>query len=157
MSEGAIVVPTNGKRSTERYAEIGQSVISLDLCLDYERSSRIVLASSFECSDHDLQQGVGLFQSLGKHVSVIKDIVGMVLTSMVAMLANEGSLLVQEEVADVAAVNLAMRKGVNYHLGPLEWAEQWGWDSVVETLDYLEQVNANRYQTSEWLRQKIKL
>jgi 3-hydroxyacyl-CoA dehydrogenase len=46
----------------------------------------------------------------------------MVLTSKVAMLANEGSLLVQEEVADVAAVNLAMRKGVNYHLGPLEWA-----------------------------------
>jgi|TARA_B110000967_G_C18802421_1_gene519215 3-hydroxybutyryl-CoA dehydrogenase len=122
LPEGAIVVPTNGKRSTERYAEIGQSVISLDLCLDYERSSRIVLASSFECSDHDLQQAVGLFQSLGKHVSVIKDIVGMVLTSMVAMLANEGSLLVQEEVADVAAVNLAMRKGVNYHLGPLEWA-----------------------------------
>ena len=157
LPEGAIVVPANGKRSTERSAEIGQSVISLDLCLDYERSTRIVLAPSLECSEQDLQQAVGLFQSLGKQVSVIKDIAGMVLTRTVAMLANEASLLVQEEVADVAAVNLAMRKGVNYPLGPLEWAEQWGWDSVVETLDNLQQVNAERYQTSEWLRQKIKL
>ena len=50
-----------------------------------------------------------------------------------------------------------MRKGANYSLGPLEWSEQWSWDSVVETLDNLQQVNAERYQTSEWLRQKIKL
>jgi len=154
---GAIVVPSNGKSSTERSTEIEQTVISVDLCLDYESSSRIVLAPALECSDKDLQQAVGLFQSLGKQVSVIKDIAGMVLTRTVAMLANEASLLVQEEVADSAGVNLAMRKGVNYPQGPLEWAEQWGWDSVVETIDNLRQVNAERYQTSEWLRQKVKL
>jgi 3-hydroxybutyryl-CoA dehydrogenase len=131
-------------------------VISLDLCLDYERSSRIVLAPALECSEKDLEQAVGLFQSLGKEVSVIKDIAGMVLTRTVAMLANEASLLVQEEVADAAGVNLAMRKGVNYPVGPLEWAEQWGWHSVVETLDNLRQQNAERYQISEWLRKKTK-
>ena len=81
----------------------------------------------------------------------------MVLTRTVAMLANEASLLVQEEVADAAGVNLAMRKGVNYPVGPLEWGVQWGWNSVVETLDNLHQLNPERYQTSEWLRQKIKL
>jgi len=53
-------------------------------------------------------------------------------------------------------VNLAMRKGVNYPVGPLEWAEQWGWHSVVETLDNLRQQNAERYQISEWLRKKTK-
>ena len=80
----------------------------------------------------------------------------MVLTRMFNMLVNEVSLIVQEEIADIASVNLTMRKGVNYPLGPLEWAEKWGWDSVVETLDNLQQVNAERYQTSEWLQQKIK-
>ena len=157
LPEGAIVVTSNGKSSTLRSAEIGQTVISLDLCLDFERSSRIVLAPALDCPEKDLQQAVGLFESLGKQVSVIKDVAGMVLTRTVAMLANEASLLVEEEVADVAGVNLAMRKGVNYPLGPLEWAEKWGWDSVVETLENLRQVNAERYQVSEWLRQKIKL
>jgi len=156
MPGGSIVVTSNGKSSTERSADVGQTVISLDLCLDYERSSRIVLAPALECSEKDLEQAVGLFQSLGKEVSVIKDIAGMVLTRTVAMLANEASLLVQEEVADAAGVNLAMRKGVNYPVGPLEWAEQWGWHSVVETLDNLRQQNAERYQISEWLRKKTK-
>ena len=73
FSEGTIVVPSNGKSSTERSSEIGQSVISIDLCLDFEYSSRVVLAPAQECPDKDLQQAVGLFQSLGKKVSLIKD------------------------------------------------------------------------------------
>jgi 3-hydroxybutyryl-CoA dehydrogenase len=128
LPEGAIVVPANGKSSTERSAEIEKSVIPLDLYLDYERSSSIVLAFSLEYSKQELQQAVGLYHPLGKHVSIIKDIAVMVLTRTVAMLANKASLIVQEEVADVAALKLAMRKGVNYPLGPLELGEQWGWD-----------------------------
>ncbi|MDP6309126.1 MAG: 3-hydroxyacyl-CoA dehydrogenase family protein, partial [SAR324 cluster bacterium] len=154
LPEGGVIVPSNGKSSTERSIEIGQTVISLDLCLDFEQTPRIVLAPSFECPEIVFLQAVGLFQSLGKEVSVIKDNAGMVLTRTIAMLVNEASLLVQEKVADAAGVNLAMRKGVNYPQGPLEWAEQWGWGSVVETLENLRQVNAERYQVSDWLRQK---
>ena len=156
LPAGAFVVLSNGINSTERSAEIGQPVISLDLCLDFERSSRFVLAPASACPDNVLREAVGLFQSLGKQVSVIKDIAGMVLTRTVAMLANEASLLVQDEVADVAGVNLAMRKGVNYPLGPLEWAEKLGLAAVAEILDNLRKVYGVRYQASAWLRQKAK-
>jgi len=81
----------------------------------------------------------------------------MVLARTVAMLVNEASLLVQEEVADVAGVNLAMRKGANYPKGTLEWAEQWGFPSVVETLENLREIYGERYQTSHWLQQKAKI
>ena len=94
---------------------------------------------------------------MGKQVSVLKDIPGMVLARTVAMLANEASLLVQEEVADAAGVNLAMRKGANYPQGTLEWAEQWGFSSVVETLENLRGIYGERYQTSHWLQQKAKI
>ena len=154
LPAGAAVVISNGKSSTERSTQSGRTVVSLDLCLDYVQSSRIALAQASQCSANVLQEAVGLFQSLNKKVSVLKDIPGMVLTRTVAMLANEASLLVQEEVADAAGVNLAMRKGVNYPQGPLEWAEQWGLLSVVETLDNLRQVYGERYQVSRWLQQK---
>ncbi|MBC8259058.1 MAG: 3-hydroxyacyl-CoA dehydrogenase [SAR324 cluster bacterium] len=154
LPSGAAVVCSNGKSSSERSAELGNEVISLDLCLDYQQSSRIVLAPAENCPEKALQEAVGLFQLMGKQVSVLKDIPGMVLTRTVAMLANEASLLVQEEVADAAGVNLAMRKGVNYPQGPLEWVEEWGISSVVKTLDNLQQVYGERYQCSEWLRQK---
>ena len=77
-------------------------------------------------------------------------------TRTVAMLSNEASLLVQEEVSDAAGVNLAMRKGVNYPQGPLDWAEQWGFFLVVETLDNLRKFYGERYQVSSWLQQKAK-
>ena len=70
-----------------------------------------------------LNKAAGLFQSFGKQVSLIKDIPGMVLTRTVAMLVNEASMLVQEKVSDAADINLAMKKGVNYPLGSLEWGE----------------------------------
>ena len=41
---------------------------------------------------------------------MIKDIHGMVLTRTVAMLVNEASMLVEEEVADAADINMAIKK-----------------------------------------------
>ena len=154
LPAGIMVVISNGKSSTERSSELGGNVVSLDLCLNYVQSSRIALSHSAHCSANDLQEAVGLFQSLNKQVSVLNDIPGMVLTRTVAMLANEASLLVLEEVSDAAGVDQAMRKGVNFPQGPLEWAEQWGLFSLVETLDNLRQVYGERYQVSPWLQQK---
>jgi len=157
LPAGVILVISNGKSSAKLSTELEETVISLDLCLDFEKSSRIVLAPASDCPEKALQESVGLFQSLGKQVSVLKDIPGMVLARTVAMLANEASLLVQEEVADAAGVNLAMRKGANYPKGTLEWAEQWGFSSVVETLENLREIYGERYQTSHWLQQKAKI
>ena len=154
LPAGAAFMISNGKSSTERSLDLEENVISLDLCLDYFQSPRIALAPASQCSAHALQEAVGLFQSLGKLVSVLKDIPGMVLTRTVAMLSNEASLLVQEEISDAAGVNLAMRKGVNYPQGPLEWAEQWGLFSVVETLDNLRKFYGERYQVSSWLQKR---
>ena len=157
LPEGGIVVLSNGKSSEERSLENGDSVISLDLCLDYQHSPRVTLAADSNCPENILNKAAGLFQSFGKQVSLIKDIPGMVLTRTVAMLVNEASMLVQEKVADAADINLAMKKGVNYPLGSLEWGELWGHNSAVETLENLFSEYGERYRVSSWLQQKEKL
>jgi len=157
LPTGVILVNSNGKSSTKISKELEETVVLIDLCLDFEKSSRIALAPTSDCPEKSLQEAVGLFQSLGKEVSLLKDIPGMVMTRTVAMLANEASMIVQEEVSDVAGVNLAMRKGANFPQGTLEWAEKWGFSSVVETLENLLEVYGERYQTSHWLQQKAKL
>ena len=85
---------------------------------------------------------------------MIKDIPGMVLTRTVAMLVNEASMLVEEEVADTEDINMALKNGVNYPLGSLEWGEVWGYNGVVETLENLFSENGERYRVSSWLQQK---
>ena len=154
LPEGGIVVLSNGKSSEERSLENGDSVISLDLCLDYNHSPRVALAANSNCPENVLNKAAGLFQSFDKQVSLIKDIPGMVLTRTVAMLVNEASMLVEEEVADTADINMAMKKGVNYPLGSLEWGELWGYNGVVETLENLFSKYGERYRVSSWLQQK---
>jgi len=154
LPEGGIVVLSNGKSSEERSLENGDSVISLDLCLDYNHSPRVALAADSNCPENVLNKAAGLFQSFDKQVSLIKDIPGMVLTRTVAMLVNEASMLVEEEVADTADINMAMKKGVNYPLGSLEWGELWGYNGVVETLENLFSEYGERYRVSSWLQQK---
>ncbi len=154
---GGIMVISNGKSSEERSLENGDSVISMDLCLDYEYSPRVVIAKDPNCSEKVLNKAVGLFQSLGKQVTLIKDIPGMVLTRSIAMLVNEASMLLEEEVADSSNINLAMKKGVNYPIGSLEWGELWGYKSVVETLENLFHEYGERYRVSSWLKQRGKI
>ena len=154
---GGILVLSNGKSSKERSLENGDSVISIDLCLDYQHSPRVVLAADPNCPENVLNKAAGLFQSFGKQVSVIKDIPGMVLTRTVAMLVNEASMLVEEEVADSEDINLAMKKGVNYPLGSLEWAELSGHNNVVEILENLFNAYGERYRVSSWLKQEDKV
>ena len=81
----------------------------------------------------------------------------MVLSRMVAMLVNEASMLVEEEVADLEDINLAMKKGVNYPLGSLEWGELLGHNNVVEILENLFSEYGERYRVSSWLQQKDKI
>ncbi len=154
---GGIMVPSNGKSSEERSLENGDSVISMDLCLNYQHSPRIVLVADSNCPGKVLNKAAGLFQSFGKQVSVIKDIPGMVLTRMVAMLVNEASMLLEEEVADLGDINMALKKGVNYPIGSLEWGELWGYKNVVETLENLFHEYGERYRVSSWLKQRGKI
>ncbi|MFE6455942.1 3-hydroxyacyl-CoA dehydrogenase [Streptomyces cinereoruber] len=103
-----------------------EEIIYFDLALDYARASRIVLSTGERTSPESLGEAVGLFQALGKQVSVIGDVPGMIVARTVAMLADLAADAVDRGVATAEDVDTAMRLGVNYPLGPLEWAGKVG-------------------------------
>jgi 3-hydroxybutyryl-CoA dehydrogenase len=72
------------------------------------------------------------------------------------MLANEAADAVNQGVCSAADVDLAMRKGVNYPRGPLEWANAIGVGRVLQVLDHLaEMYGEDRYRASPLLRRKV--
>ncbi len=132
------------------------NLVFFDLALDYEKVSRIALAPSDLCSPEALGAAVGLFQALGKSVSVLDDIPGMVVMRTVCMLANEGADAVNQGVCSAEAVNTAMRFGVNYPEGPLRWADTIGIAAVERTLDNMAAVYGDpRYRCSPLIRRKV--
>ncbi|MGW1722551.1 3-hydroxyacyl-CoA dehydrogenase [Streptomyces sp. NPDC002306] len=103
-----------------------RDVVYFDLALDYRRATRIALSASQDTASATLAEATGLFQALGKDVSVIGDVPGMIVARTVARIVDLAHDAVGKGVATEEDVDTAMRLGVNYPLGPFEWSRRLG-------------------------------
>ncbi len=86
----------------------------------------------------------------------IADTPALVVARTIAMLINEAADVVQQGVCTAAAVDAAMKLGVNYPKGPFEWLADWNAQSVIEVLDNLDHYyRGERYRASPWLRHLV--
>ena len=162
-SDGAVVAGdahiylSDGRSATRRAAETGiANTILFDLALDYREASRIAVAPADQASREALHTAIGLFQKLGKQVSIIKDVPGLCVLRTVCMLANEAADTVLHQVCSAEAVDIAMQSGVNYPLGPLAWADIITPRLVLRVLENLQLAyGLDRYRPSHLLRRKV--
>jgi 3-hydroxybutyryl-CoA dehydrogenase len=114
-----------------------RDVVYFDLALDYRRATRIALSASQDTSPRTLSEATGLFQALGKKVSVIGDVPGMIVARTVARIVDLAHDAVAKGVATEEDIDTAMRLGVNYPLGPFEWSRRLGRNWAYALLDDL--------------------
>jgi 3-hydroxybutyryl-CoA dehydrogenase len=134
-----LVLPSGGQLALadgQTSAEF-RDVVYFDLALDYRRATRIALAASQDTSSRTLAEAVGLFQALGKKVSVIGDVPGMIVARTVARIIDLAHDAVAKGVATEEDIDTAMRLGVNYPLGPFEWSRRLGRNWAYALLDDL--------------------
>ncbi|MBT2413819.1 3-hydroxyacyl-CoA dehydrogenase [Streptomyces sp. ISL-12] len=106
-------------------AESGDAV-RFDLALDYRRATRVALSVGQGTRPGTLREATGLFQALGKKVSVIGDVPGMIVARTVARIIDLAHEAVAQGVATAEDVDTAMRLGVNYPAGPFAWERSLG-------------------------------
>ncbi|MFF4270496.1 3-hydroxyacyl-CoA dehydrogenase [Streptomyces sp. NPDC001536] len=114
-----------------------RDVVYFDLALDYRRATRIALSASQDTAQQTLAEAIGLFQALGKDVSVIGDVPGMIVARTVARIVDLAHDAVAKGVATEEDIDTAMRLGVNYPLGPFEWSRRLGRNWAYALLDDL--------------------
>lgn len=145
---------TDGRTATQRSADVGAPVALFDLALDYKTATRIALATADQGGP--LGEVPGLFQAIGLAVSLVDDAPGLIVARTVAMLANEAIEAALTGVAAPAAIDQAMRLGVNYPRGPIAWADGIGLSRVLRVLDNLAVVYGDdRYRASALLRRRV--
>jgi 3-hydroxybutyryl-CoA dehydrogenase len=94
------------------------------------------------------------FGSLGKECEYVQDRVGMVLPRIICQIMNEACFALQDEVAGPEDIDTAMKLGVNYPAGPIEWADKIGFRQVHAVLLALQNdLQEDRYRTAPILRQ----
>ena len=119
--DDAVLLLTDGRTATRRTCDIGRdNVVLVDLALDFATTKTLALTRAQQCSDGAYLAVVGALQRSSYAVVPVADTAGMVLMRTVAMLVNEAADAVNQGVCTASDLDLAMKKGVNYPLGPLE-------------------------------------
>ena len=146
---------SDGRTAAELEAagERPQPTVVVDLALDYASATRIAVAASPRCHAAAWAEAVGALQAAGLAVTRLPDLPGLAVLRTVAMIVNEAADAVHYGVASRADVDLAMRLGVNYPLGPFAWAERIGAARVRAALAALAAFyGEDRYRSSPGLR-----
>jgi 3-hydroxybutyryl-CoA dehydrogenase len=121
------------------------------------KNKRMVeLARGLATQDGAITKAEELFRSMGKETAQVKDAPGLVFPRILSLIINEAARSLDEGVARAEEIDVAMKLGVNYPLGPLRWGDQIGLDEVLAVLEGLQQETGDpRYRPSPLLRKMV--
>ncbi len=94
-----------------------------------------------------------IFQTLGWKYQLVPDIVGMITPRIVSMIVNEAWYTLGDGTSTKEEIDIAMKLGTNYPLGPFEWSEKIGIDKIKELLGALNRIDS-RYSIASALMNK---
>lgn len=153
---GAWLALTDGRTATARVAACGVRNLALfDLALDYATTKRLAVARADTCDAEAYGGAVATLAAAGIAVSRLDDVAGLAVMRTVAMLANEAADAAAQGVASAAAIDTAMRQGVNYPRGPLAWADALGAGRIAEVIANLgAHYGEDRYRISPLLARR---
>jgi 3-hydroxybutyryl-CoA dehydrogenase len=103
----------------------------------FESQRAVEIVDSELVSDDALALAQELFESLGKGVALVEDVPALFLGRLVGSIVNEAVVAVHEDVADSDDIDVAMRLGTNYPIGPIAWGREIGGARVTRILQRL--------------------
>ena len=152
----ARLMMTDGRPATRRaMEERHEHLVLFDLALDYATTPRLGLARADQCGMAAFRTVCATLTRAGFACSPLDDVAGLVVMRLTAMLVNEAADAVAHGVCSADAIDVAMRYGVNYPRGPMEWSEQVGLRVFARALANLrEHYGEERYRTSALITRK---
>lgn len=117
----------------------------------------VEVVRGLQTSDETFALTRDLAVRMGKDAVEVNDFPGFVSNRVLMPMINEAIFAVHEKVAEPAAVDEVMRKGMNHPMGPLELADFIGLDTCLYILEVLEAGFGDpKYRPCPLLRKKVR-
>jgi 3-hydroxybutyryl-CoA dehydrogenase len=92
----------------------------------------------------------------GLPVTVVRDSPASVAQRLLASIVNTASGIAQQRIATAADIDTAVRLGLGYPLGPLQWGETVGGDRILTILRTMHRDTGDqRYRPGRWLIERV--
>ncbi|MBH9417454.1 3-hydroxyacyl-CoA dehydrogenase [Pseudomonas aeruginosa] len=142
--------------AARRFAVDPPRRLAIDVLSDLERPRCLMACPATRA---ELQQAARtLFARDGVGVTLIRDSAGFIVQRTLASIVNLACDIAQQGIASVEHIDLAVRLGLGYPLGPLEWGDRLGAGRVLRILERLHALSGDpRYRPSPWLRRRAQL
>ncbi len=129
--------------------------VGIDMLVDDDATRRRVLATNPATRPDMRDAAHALMARDGKSVSVIRDSGGFVTQRVVATIVNIAADMCQQAICSPKDLDIAVKLGLAYPLGPLEMGDRYGPTNVLEVLFNMQTVYGDpRYRPSPWLRRR---
>ncbi|MGW2522539.1 3-hydroxyacyl-CoA dehydrogenase family protein [Streptomyces sp. NPDC001617] len=118
-------------------------------------STLVELVTAPDTSDETLTAAIGWTRALGKQEIVVNDSPGFASSRLGLALGLEAIRMVEEGVADPAAIDTAMRLGYRHPMGPLRLTDVVGLDVRLAIAEHLHTTLGQRFAPPRLLREKV--
>lgn len=151
--DGVEISTTDGRTARLREFQGQKPVIICDLSNSDSRSPRVGYTASPAVPANVLARFTATLHARGTAATPLPDYPGLVVMRILALIVNEAFETMLQGVASEMDLDKAMRFGVNYPRGPVEWARNIGLLRVLSVLDNLfDATRDSRYRASVALR-----
>jgi len=153
-----IVTPMGGDATTAALAAGIEPERTLAVDTLFGLRSRRTLMTT-PVTDPDVRDSVhGLMADDAVPVTVIHDSPGFIAQRVIASIVNIGCEIAQHRIATPEDINKAVRLGLNYPRGPIEFGDEVGPARILAILNEMHDFYGDpRYRPSPWLIRRAKL
>jgi 3-hydroxybutyryl-CoA dehydrogenase len=134
----------------------GARTVAVDVLFGMKGPRTLMTTPATDAATRDAVHGA--LASDGQPVIVINDSPGFVAQRIVAMIVNVGCTIAQRAIASPADIDKAVKLGLGYPHGPLEWGDLIGPKRILHILECLETFYGDpRFRPSPWLKRRVML